>query len=175
MNRDNWYAQYQLGLSFYTRGDVRQAKEHLFASNSIKENPWALHALAVSALESGREKEAASYITAGYTYRKHDLSYVKETWKILLLCRSYDTVIALYELLPEEFKEESRLRFGYLKALSCTGREKEVLEVLDQTDFVLDDLREGETALGALWHSVYKKVHGEDGELPQRYRFDAAR
>ncbi len=175
MNRDNWYAPYQLGLSFYTRGDVRQAKEHLFASNSIKENPWALHALAVSALESGREKEAASYITAGYTYRKHDLSYVKETWKILLLCRSYDTVIALYELLPEEFKEESRLRFGYLKALSYTGREKEVLEVLDQTDFVLDDLREGETALGALWHSVYKKVHGEDGELPQRYRFDAAR
>ena len=95
--------------------------------------------------------------------------------QILLLCRSYDTVIALYELLPEEFREESRLRFGYLKALSYTGREKEVLEVLDQTDFVLDDLREGETALGALWHSVYKKVHGEDGELPQRYRFDAAR
>lgn len=89
------------------------------------------------------------------------------------MCRSYDTVISLYESLPEEFREESRIRFGYLKTLSHMGREKEVLDYLKHTDFVLDDLREGEIALGELWRMVYKKVHGKDGELPRRYNFES--
>ena len=141
--------------------------------NGIIENPWALHALAVLELQSGNEKQAASYITAGYAYRKHDLSYVKETWKILLLCHTYDTVISLYESLPEELQEESRIRFGYLQALSHAERETEVLDYLEHTDFVLDDLREGEKALGELWRSVYKKAYGKEGELPQRYNFNS--
>lgn len=173
LNKNNWYAHYQLGLSFYTRGDIRRAKEYLLVSNRITENPWALHALAVLELQSGDVKRAVSCITSGYACRSHDLSYVKETWKILLLCQSYDTMIRLYESLPEEFQEESRIRFGYLKALSHIGREKEVLDHLEHTDFVLDDLREGEKALGELWHSAYKKVHGKDGELPRRYDFDS--
>ena len=41
------------------------------------------------------------------------------------------------------------------------------------TDFVLDDLRGGEKALGGLWRTVYKKVHGKDGELPRRYNFES--
>lgn len=172
-NKNNWYAQYQLGLSFFIKGDARRAEECLFASNGIIENPWALHALAVLELQSGNEKQAASYITAGYAYRKHDLSYVKETWKILLLCHTYDTVISLYESLPEELQEESRIRFGYLQALSHAERETEVLDYLEHTDFVLDDLREGEKALSELWRSVYKKVYGKEGELPQRYNFNS--
>lgn len=172
-NKNNWYAQYQLGISYYTRGDAGRAKECLFASNGIAENPWALHALAVSALQSGSGKQAASYITSGFAYRKDNLSYAKETWRILLMCRSYDTVISLYESLPEGFQEESRIRFGYLKALSHTGHENEVLDYLEHTDFVLDDLREGERALSELWRTVYKKVHGKDGELPRRYNFES--
>lgn len=172
-NKNNWYAWYQLGISYYTRGDAGRAKECLLVSNGIAENPWALHALAVSALQSGNEKPAASYIISGFSYRKDDLSYAKETWRILLMCRSYDTVISLYESLPDGFQEESRIRFGYLKALSHIGREKEVLNYLEHTDFVLDDLREGERALGELWRTVYKKVHGKDGELPRRYNFES--
>lgn len=173
VNKNNWHAWYQLGLSFYVKGDTRRAKEYFLASIGITENPWAFHALAVSELQSGNEKQAAAYITSGYSYRKHDLSYAKETWKILLLCRSYNTIISLYETLPEEFREESRIRFGYLQALSHAGREREVLDYLEHTDFVLDDLREGEHALSELWRPVYKKVHGKDGELPQRYNFDS--
>lgn len=172
-NKNNWYAQYQLGLSFFVKGDAHRAEECLLASNNITENPWALHALAVLKLQSGNAKQAASYITAGYAHRKHDQSYVKETWKILLLCHAYDTVISLYESLPEKFQQESRIRFGYLQALSHAGRETEVLDYLDHTDFVLDDLREGEKAMGALWRSVYKKIYGKDGELPRRYNFDS--
>ena len=79
----------------------------------------------------------------------------------------------MYESLPEEFQEESRIRFGYLQALSHAGRETEVLDYLEHTDFVLDDLREGEKALSELWRSVYKKVYGKEGELPQRYNFNS--
>lgn len=173
VNKNNWYAQYQLGVSFFVKGNLQQAKEHLFASNSIAENPWALYALSALELQFGNEKQAVSYITSGYAYRKQDLSYVKETWKLLLLCRSYDTLISLYESLPKEFQEESRIHFGYLQALSHTGHEKKVLDCLEHTDFVLDDLRECESSLGTLWRLVYKKVHGTDGELPRKYNFDS--
>lgn len=171
LNKDNWYAHYQLGLSYFMKENPERAKAHLLASNSIKENPWALHALAVLAVAQGNEAQAASAITAGYAYRKDDLSYLKETWKILLRCHSYDTIIALYERLPGNFREESRIRLGYLQALSHTGRETEVLEYLEKTDFVVDDLREGEDTLGELWKSVYRKVYGEEGELPRKYNF----
>lgn len=172
-NKDNWYAHYQLGLSFYHKGDLDNAQKHFCISNDISENPWALHALAAVEIHKKDFGQAAAYITSGYSYVKTDLSYLKETWKLLLLCHAYDTLITLYENLPEEAAEESRIHFGYLMALSRTGREKEVLDYLNRTGFVLDDLRECEETLGTLWSEAYKKVYGEEGKLPAVYNFTA--
>lgn len=173
VNKKNWYAHYQLGLCYFIKEDFPRAKTHLLASSSIKENPWALHALAVLECLHGSKRKAVSSIISGYAYRKEDLSYLKETWRILLLCHAYDEIVTLYDALPGQFQNESRIRFGYMQALSHTGQEKDVLDYLDHTDFVLDDLREGEDALGDLWRLAYKSVHGRDGILPQKYNFDS--
>lgn len=173
VNKKNWYAHYQLGLCYFIKEDFPRAKTHLLASSSIKENPWALHALAVLECLHGSKRKAVSSIISGYAYRKEDLSYLKETWRILLLCHAYDEIVTLYDALPGQFQNESRIRFGYMQALSHTGQQKDVLDYLDHTDFVLDDLREGEDALGDLWRLAYKSVHGRDGILPQKYNFDS--
>lgn len=173
INKENWYAQYQLGLSFFTKDDFEQARIHFLSSIAIKENPWALHALAVLEYKNGDEKQAASHIMAGLSYRREDLSYLKETWRILLLCRSYDKLISLYESLPEKFKAESRIFLGYLQALSQLGSEAKVLDILNHHPFIPDDLREGEETLESLWRSAYKKVHGKEGVLPRRYQFNS--
>lgn len=173
VNKDNWYAHYQLGLSFFNKGKPAEARKHLEISNAIRENAWALHALAVLEVNAGNLKEAVSDITRGYTYVKGDMSYLKEIWKILLLCQAYDTMISMYEALPEEAAKESRIRFGYLLALSHTGREKEVLDYMEGTRFILDDLRECEDTLGTLWSESYKKFHGKEGKVPAVYNYDA--
>lgn len=173
LNKGNWYAHYQLGLSHLAKNELKQAETQLLASNTRKENPWALHALAVLKYRCGNEKQAASCIVSGCSYRKKDLSYVKETWRLLLLCHSYEALTALYGSLPGQFQKDSRILFGYLQALAHTGHEKKVLDYLDSHSFVLDDLRECEESLGELWHFVHKKVYGENGRLPRRYNFNS--
>ncbi len=173
VNKNNWYAHYQLGLSFFEKEDFESAEKHFSISNSISENPWALHALAVIAVKNENFEQAVSYITLGYSYVKEDLSYLKETWKILLGCRSYDTLVSIYDALPKEAAEESRIRFGYLLARSRTGHAKEVLDCLEREKFVLDDLRECEETLGTVWSESYKRVYGEEGKIPSMYNFAA--
>lgn len=172
-NKDNWYAHYQLGLSFFYKRDFESAYRYLSVSNTIDENPWALHALAVLEIQNENYGQAVSYITLGYSYVKTDLSYLKETWKLLLICCAYDVLIELYESLPDKMAGESRIHFGYLLSLSRTGHEKRVLDYLNSTQFVLDDLRECEETLGTLWSEAYKGVYGKEGKLPSVYNFSS--
>lgn len=173
INKDNWYAHYQLGLSFFNKEDFVNAERYLRRSNDMHENPWTLHALAVLEMKNENFGEAVSCITSGYSYVETDLSYLKETWRILLLCRAYDTLISMYEELPQEMAEESRVRFGYLISLSHIGRGKEVLDYMESTEFVLDDLRECEDTLGTLWCRSYKNVYGREDRIPSVYNYDA--
>lgn len=173
INKDNWYAHYQLGLSFFIKNDFANAGKHLTLSNTIKENPWALHALSVLEIKKNNDKKAVSLIIKGYSYVKDDLSFLKETWKILLLCNAYDVLKEIYNTLPEAFAQESRIHFGYLTALSRTGHEKEVLDYMNTHPLILDDLRECEDTLGALWNEVYEKVHGYSEKVPQIYNFNS--
>lgn len=173
INAKNWYAHYQLGLSFWFKNHIEIAQKYFQCSNTLKENPWALHALSVLSLKNYDYEDAVSYIVRGYSLKKDDLSYLKETWKILLLSKAYDSVIDLYKTLPEEFANESRLYFGYLTALARTGYEKEVLRIMTDTNVVLDDLRECEDTLSGLWAEVYEKVHHEKGCVPARYNYNS--
>lgn len=172
-NRENWYAHYQLGLGFFEKKHYKHAEECVRKSLEQKENPWALHALAVLDWMNQKKEQAAEEITVGYAMVRDDLTYLKETWKILLLCEAYEKLLHLYKTLPEDFAKESRIYFGYLTALVRTGKEKEALEILNRQELVLTDLRECEDSLGSLWNEAYEKVHGEKGTLPLCYAFDS--
>lgn len=172
-NRENWYAHYQLGLCLLERNETEKARREFAYSNQLEENPWALHGLAVVELKEKNPEKAAEAVLSGYHYRKKDLSYLKETWKILLLCKAYDKMLEVYAELPEELAGESRIYFGYLMALARTGREKEVLKILEKETLVLEDLRECEDTLGALWSEVCEKVHGMAERVPAKYNYDA--
>lgn len=170
-NVQNWYAHYQLGLYYLTSNRLYKAKKHLETSLSLTANPWALHALSALHLQLGEHDVAAAYIKQGYSLRKDDLSYLKETWKILLLCEKYETIKELYHQLPADFAAEERIHFGFLTALARTGQAKEVLDSLNEKHLVLSDLRECEDSLGSLWEEVYEQVHKEKGTLPKAYNY----
>lgn len=173
MNRENWYAFYQLGLYYLTENKIESAAEYLTKSVALESNPWAYHGLSVLYLKKGENHSAVECILKGYRMRETDLSYLKETLKILSLTEGYEEIKTIYKALPENFAKESRVFFHYLTALARTGQEREVLAYLDEHDLVLDDLRECETSLGLLWEEVYEKVHGKKGILPKKYNYQS--
>lgn len=171
INQENWYAFYQLGLYYLTKDKIELAIKCLITSTTLEPNPWAYHGLSALYLKNRKNNSAIEFILKGYSMRKEDLSYLKETLKILLLTEGYEEIKAIYKTLPENFAKESRVFFHYLIALARTGQEKEVLKYLNDHYLVLDDLREGETSLGLLWEEVYEKVYREKGVLPRKYNY----
>lgn len=171
INHENWYAFYQLGLYYLTKDKIELAAEYLITSTTLEPNPWAYHGLSALYLKNRNNNSAIECILKGYSMRKEDLTYLKETLKILLLAEGYEEIKTIYKTLPENFAKESRVFFDYLIALARTGQEKEVLRYLDDHHLVLDDLRECETSLGLLWEEVYEKVYGEKGVLPRKYNY----
>lgn len=170
-NHENWYAFYQLGLYYFQKDKTDAATECFIESMTLEPNPWAYHGLSVIYLKNQKNHGAIEFILKGYALRKNDLSYLKETLKVLLLAEGYEEVKELYHTLPKELAEESRVLFNYLIALARTGQEKEVLDYLNEHHWVLDDLRECETSLGSLWEEVYEKINGEKGHLPKKYNY----
>ena len=154
-----------------TKDKIELAAEYLITSTTLEPNPWAYHGLSALYLKNRKNNSAMECILKGYSMRKEDLTYLKETLKILLLAEGYEEIKTIYKTLPENFAKESRIFFDYLIALARTGQEKEVLRYLDDHHLVLDDLRECETSLGLLWEEVYEKVYGEKGVLPRKYNY----
>lgn len=170
-NQENWYAFYQLGLYYFVNDEMEPAAHCLTTSASLEPNPWAYHVLSVIYLKNGEKQSAADLILKGFCMRKEDLSYLKETLKILLLADCCEEIKNIYRTLPEHFANESRVLFCHLIALARTGQEKQVLDYLNEHHLILDDLRECESSLGTLWEEVHEKVHGEKGALPAKYNY----
>lgn len=171
INHQNWYAFYQLGLYYFQNNNIDASTECFIESMTLEPNPWAYHGLSVIYLKNQKNHGAIEFILKGYEMRKDDLSYLKETLKILLLAKGYEEIKKLYHTLPKDFAEESRILFDYLIALARTGQEKEVLDYLNEHHLVLEDLRECETSLGSLWEEVYERVNGDKGTLPKKYNY----
>lgn len=171
INHQNWYAFYQLGLYYFQKNNIDASTECFIESMTLEPNPWAYHGLSVIYLKNQKNHGAIEFILKGYEMKKDDLSYLKETLKILLLAKGYEEIKKLYHTLPKDFAEESRVLFDYLIALARTGQEKEVLDYLNEHHLVLEDLRECETSLGSLWEEVYERVNGDKGTLPKKYNY----
>lgn len=172
--KENWYARYHLGLRYYQDEIYEKAKMEFEISHSLEPNAWALHGLACIELRAGRLEKAAEYILSGMQLQKRESSYVKEGFKLLFSCESYEEICGFYELLERKLQEESRIKFYYIRALARVGREKEAYELLETGDgFVLDDIREGEDSLAAVWQELHEKLYGEKAKVPHRYCFDA--
>ena len=170
-NHKNWFAFYQLGLYYFQKDNIDASTECFIESVSLEPNPWAYHGLSVIYLKNQKYYGAIEFILKGYEMKTDDLSYLKETLKILLLAKGYEEIKKLYHTLPKDFAEESRVLFDYLIALARTVQEKEVLDYLNEHHLILEDLRECETSLSSLWEEVYEKVNGEKRKSPKKYNY----
>lgn len=186
-NKENWYAHYQIGLFYFTKKEWKRAEEAWECSLRLQENAWAYHALACLYIMEGKKEEAALFIKKGLALRgacdnkeqancrvTEDISFVKECFKILLLCEDFKGILTIYEILSESLKKESRILFGYLKALYKTGSVKEAYELLTNGGgLILEDIREGEDSIGQLWAAMHEDLYHEKAEIPYVFQFNS--
>lgn len=173
-NRENWYAHYHMGLGHYVQGNYKKAKKELKKSLSLAENPWAFHALACVCLVLNEAEHAAEYIVKGMNMRQTDISYLKEGFKILSLCRADQIICSFYESLGQNEQEIAKIRFYYICSLHHLGRDKEAYRLLEENGGLeIEDIREGEDSVAQLWSELHQNLYGEKKEIPHKYNFKA--
>lgn len=172
-DKENWYACYQLGLQYLYRENTKKALEFFERSRALKENAWALHALAVCHLKCDRKEMAVEAMMQGLKKRPEDLSYVKDGMKLLLQLEQYDKVLEVYEQLPKELRLETRIQLNYIRALAGTGEYRKAMELLNaEGGLEVADTREGDDLFDRLWATLAEHVYGDAGmSIPHRLNF----
>lgn len=171
INKNNWYAHYHLGLFYFQKEEYHETKKEFEQSLLIKKTPWAYHGAACVYIILEKREEAKAAMKCGILMRKDDLSYSKESFRILSICKGFKEILEIYEELEIKQQKESRIKFYYIQALYEMGQIQKAYDLLcEDGGLVIDDVREGEVLVEELWKSMYRKLYGKEGELP--YCFD---
>ena len=170
----HWYALYQLALFYFQKGKYKKAELAFEQANLMEKSPWVYHGLASLYTVTEQKKQAVRAAVHGLEMRNTDLSFVKETFRILLLNGGYAELIGQYGKLPEENQEESRIVYDYIIALAETGKAQQAYELLCRDGgLAVDDIREGET-IGDIWKKLHKEIYGGDAAVPYAFDFTTA-
>lgn len=173
-NDANWYAHYHLGILCFQKEKYQQAEAAFRASINRRENPWAYHGLGFTQYCLKDHEKAVAAMKRGLSLRKDDLSYVKDGFRLLLLCGGHMALTEVYKTLAEELRRESRLYFDNILALYETGKIREAYDLLcADGGLILDDVREGEVSMAGLFTGMREKLFGTGGELPYVFDFTA--
>ena len=171
-NKENWYAHYHLGVQYCINGDLEKAEQTLTAAARLSENPWVCHGLGCLYLRKGQRQASAHWILKGLGMRKKDISYLKESFKLLLMNKSYAAMEQAYQELDAEEQTMERLKLYHVLALHQLGRYEEAAALLTEAGGILpEDIREGEVSIESLWKDLNEKLSGRLGEVPYQYLF----
>ena len=176
INCKNWYAYYQMGIYEFWKGEIETARLHFEESLNRKKSPWAYHGLGCCNILDKQYDLAIECIVKGLATRKDDLSYVKESFRLLLKAEGYQALLEQYADLSDQFKAESRIYFDYLEAMSHTGEANKVYEILKSNDtYELVDLREGDSSIERLWVELETTLFGRCRSIPDKYNYSSIR
>ena len=175
-NENNWLAWYEMGcmlLAEDIKGErLEAAREALYKADKLSRNPWTLEALAVLSINENNMVDAAKYMVLGAEQRKKDIQYLKTAAYILLKAEAFSEWLNLYDSLEAEVKEDPRLYFDSIIAMSKADRKMEAFELLNRKNHMfLDDLRECEGSIEDLWQGLHKDLFGREGVIPENLRF----
>lgn len=170
----HWYAFYQLGIFYFQKGKYKKAQRAFEQANHLEESPWGYHGLASLFTVTKKKEQAVEAAVKGLNLLNLDCSFVKESFRILVLNEGADHLVKQYENLPSELQKESRILFYYIKALADMGEALKAYGLLcENGGLVVDDIREGET-IGDLWQILHKEIYGTEAEIPYVFDFTTA-
>lgn len=173
-NTGNWYAFYQAGLGCFQEEQYEKAKTFFCKSWEIEESPWACHGIACVCRLLKQDREAVQWVLQGLQLENKNVSFLKESLKLLFLCNADLEIIDFAEHQNPEVQKIGKLAFYYISALHRTGEDKKAYELLEKDGgLVIDDIREGEDSIARLWSELYENLYAVKGTIPYRYDFKA--
>lgn len=157
--KQNWFSLLHLGVIRYAGGDRSGAQKAWEASLAQKENPWAHRNLGMLYKNEYHDPEQAK------THLLQALSMEQNCRSLYVECAAFLTDIgedarwlALFDALPDSLKKDGRLRLYRAVALMHLDRLEEAAAILN-TDFVMNDIKEGELSVSAIWKMLYRRVY----------------
>ncbi|MBR7832082.1 DUF5107 domain-containing protein [Actinospica durhamensis] len=148
---EDWHALYHLGLMRLADGDEGAARDAFKRSAGEQRTPWALRALAFLACSAG---EAADLAAEAHRLLPDLRELTIEALDALLRAERPDEALALIEALAQADREHGRIRLAEAWAAHGSGDDDRV-RVLLAEGIRVDNMREGELSLDALWTAVH--------------------
>ncbi|SHO43758.1 DUF5107 domain-containing protein [Anaerocolumna xylanovorans] len=170
---NNWYAWLHIGFYSLYKENFQEAKAALSKSNQLQENAWAKYGLSITAIAECCYEEAITLLESGIKQNRTDLSYVKESYKVLNKLKAVKVMHELYLQLPAEIAAESRMVLNYIIALKGIGEYQRAYELLmNNGGLEVDDIKEGEDSIGSIWLELYSKLYPkENAFVPHKFHF----
>ncbi len=158
----NWHIWMQLGVSYYANGEFEKAENAFNESNKCKENGWAYHNLALMyAREYHDMKKALTLMDKANSVMKNHIPLLKNYEKLLLEAKEYEKLIEVVNSSDKSVKKSARVQLYLAMAYVYTDRLDEAAAIINK-DYVLEDIKEGELSVTAVWDALYEKIVARD-------------
>ncbi len=167
LKEQNWFSLLQLGTLLYAeyaygRESLAKVKEAFERSDAVCPNPWAKRNLArLYETEYQDPKKAKEYLLSALKQKPDFLPLAKEV--AMLLTKEGDDALWLkiFDSLPQNLKENGRLRLLKGVALIHLGRLEEGTGIINK-DFVMADVKEGELSVSHFWFELYRRLYAKE-------------
>ena len=161
-DQNNWYTYLQLGCTYLAQPDLMRARLYIEKSLALKENAWALYALAEILRLEGDEEQASLTMVKAADLLPGDQSLAIMTARTLNKLKKYETLEAFTASRPDGMLSLPRLRLYRAFALMNLGRfdEAEALLYQDGQWLEVPDIQEGEISLSDLWYGIEEAKAG---------------
>ncbi|MEV4515211.1 DUF5107 domain-containing protein [Dactylosporangium sp. NPDC049525] len=175
---DHWFTWLHLGVALYHRGDIDRARDAWQRSNGLAENAWATRNLAVLDELAGDPAAAAQRLLTAHRMAPRLRQLTVETLQTLLRADRPTDALTLVDRVDPEQRMHGRVRLLECQAALNAGDLARAGSLLDR-GIIVEDLREGENTLSALWWTYHQQRSAaagladvrRDHPLPCRYDY----
>ena len=153
----HWYTYYQLGVVAYQLKRLDEAREYFETSNSLCENAWSTRNLALLDLYAKNTKSASSLMTKALSLSQNCVNLYPDAMKCYLADGQFDTAIECFNNAPANVCSRGRMQLLVSVAYIKLGRYADATKYIN-SDFRMDDMREGEISLSHVWKELYTEI-----------------
>ena len=154
----DWFTYNHLGIVYYALDKIEDAKKYFNLSIQDSKNCWAYRNLAM--IEQNIEfnyLSASTNMLNAVALNKDYLPLIVECAYSLIKAKRYQDYVDLYFTLNDTIKANGRVKMLLGACYAKLGILDKAIDIINK-DLVVDDIKEGEYALSAIWTDIYKKV-----------------
>ena len=152
-DEDHWWVHHARAVQRQVRGDGAAARAAYDRSVEARPTAPALRGLALLAAADGDVDAAVGFYARARELLPHCRPLATEELQLLLDAGRPEECLAVMATVPDDVRRHGRTRLQEAQAHAAAGAPERTDALL--ADLVVEDLAEGETVLGELWHRLH--------------------